>query len=88
MRWQHLYTRYLWLHFGTMTIHSVIIVETTLTTFGFQNKGTKTHQNVQTGSFQERDLVRDGQPREARHSFGKFHDLDNALSRQLAELVP
>lgn len=47
-----------------------------------------THQNVQAGSFQERDLVRDGQRSEARHSFGKFHDLDNALSGQLAELVP
>lgn len=50
--------------------------------------GSSTHQDVQAGSFQERDLVCDGQPCEARHSFGKFHDLDNALSGQLAELVP
>ena len=53
-----------------------------------QNKSKSTHQNIQAGRFQERDLVCNGQPCEARHSFGKFHDLDNALSGQLAELVP
>lgn len=46
------------------------------------------YQNVEAGGFQERDLIGDGQPREARHSFGELHNLDNALSGQLTELVP
>ena len=47
-----------------------------------------THQDVQAGGLEQRDLVGDGEPREAGHPLGELHDLDDALGRQLTELVP
>jgi len=47
-----------------------------------------THQYVQAGSFQQSDLVRHGQAREAWHSFSELHHLDDALGGQFTELVP
>lgn len=46
------------------------------------------YQDVQTGSFEQSDLVGDGERREAGQLLGKLHCLDDALSGQLTELVP
>lgn len=47
-----------------------------------------TYQDVEAGSFQQGDLVGDGQAGEARHSLGELHHLDDALGGEFAELVP
>ena len=51
-------------------------------------QGADPHQDVQAGSLEQSDLVRNAEPREARQPLGKLHDLDDALGGQLAELVP
>lgn len=49
---------------------------------------TQTYQDVEAGSFEQSDLVSDGQAGETRHSLGELHHLDDALGGELAELVP
>lgn len=46
------------------------------------------YQDVQTGWFEEGDLVSDGKRGEARQAFGKLHNLDDALCGELTKLVP
>lgn len=46
------------------------------------------YQNIQTGGFEQSDLVSDGERRKARQLFGELHRLDDALGGQLAELIP
>lgn len=48
----------------------------------------QTYQDVKAGSFEQSDLVRNGQASETRHLLGKLDHLDDALGGQLAELVP
>lgn len=47
-----------------------------------------THQDVQTSSLEECDLVGDGERGEAGELLGELHRLNDALGGQLAELVP
>ena len=46
------------------------------------------HQNVQTGRFEEGDLVSYSQAGEARNPFGKLHNPDDTFGGQLTELIP
>lgn len=46
------------------------------------------YQDVQTCRFEEGDLVSDGERGEAWKPLGKLHNLYNALSGELTELVP
>lgn len=46
------------------------------------------HQYVEAGGFEQRDLIGDGQGREAWELLGKLHGLNDALGGQFAELVP
>lgn len=46
------------------------------------------YQNIQTGGFEQSDLVSDGERREARQLLGELHRLYDALGGQFAELVP
>lgn len=55
---------------------------------GLNKSGFQTHQDVEAGGFEQSDLVGDGQAREARHTLGELHHLDDALGGELAELVP
>lgn len=48
----------------------------------------QTYQDVEAGSFEQSDLVGDGQAGETRHSLGELHHLDDALGGELAELIP
>lgn len=47
-----------------------------------------THQNVEAGGLQQRDLVCDAEGSEAWELFGKLHRLYDALGREFAELIP
>lgn len=46
------------------------------------------YQNIQTGSFEQSDLVGDGECGETRQLLCKLHRLYDALGGELAELVP
>lgn len=50
--------------------------------------GLLTYQDVQAGSLEQSDLVSNAEPCKARQPLGKLHDLDDAFSGQLTELVP
>lgn len=49
---------------------------------------TQTHQNIEAGSFEKRDLVSDGESGETRQLLGKFYCLDDTLCGQFTKLVP
>lgn len=46
------------------------------------------HQYVEAGGLQQRDLVCDGKRGKSRQLLGKLHRLDDALCGELAELIP
>lgn len=46
------------------------------------------YQDIQTGCFEESDLIGDGERHETRQLLGELHCLYDALGRQFAELVP
>ena len=46
------------------------------------------HQDVKAGGLEECDLVGDGERGEAGQLLGELHRLDDALSGELAELIP
>ena len=47
-----------------------------------------THQDVQAGSLEEGDLVRNGEGGEAGQLLGELHSLNDALGGEFTELVP
>lgn len=53
-----------------------------------ESRTSEPYQDVQTCRFEESDLVSDGECSEAREPLGKLHNLYNALSGELTELIP
>lgn len=51
-------------------------------------QGADPHQDVQAGSLEEGDLVRNGEGGEAGQLLGELHSLDDALGGEFTELVP
>lgn len=53
-----------------------------------EHKGADPHQDIQAGSLEEGDLVRNGEGGEARQLLGELHSLNDALGGEFTELVP
>ena len=51
-------------------------------------QGADPHQDIQAGSLEEGDLVRNGEGGEAGQLLGELHSLNDALGGEFTELVP
>lgn len=53
-----------------------------------KNRVLASYQDVQTGGFEQSDLICDGERHKARQLLSKLHRLYDALCREFTELVP